>query len=276
MLAHLHEMGRHLVGRSPFAIKHFSSVMYLDYAVRRPAMDFWSALERARAGDVGHRRQGVRAAGVQPAGRTVPRPDPGVRQRLVGPRQDAGRVRARHARRGGRAGFTALKFDPFTNPWRTHIGRGGGGAGGRARARGARGGRPARSRSWSRCIGAWRPTRPSAWRSRLEPFEPFWYEEPIDAEDMDGLAEVRRADRAAGGDRRSAVQQERSSREVFAQRAADILNPDVCNCGGILALKEIAAMAEPCARHRLAAQLQQHDASAWPHAARLGVHSRTS
>ena len=44
MLAHLKEMGRHLVGRSPFAIKHFSSVMYLDYALRRPAMDFWSAV----------------------------------------------------------------------------------------------------------------------------------------------------------------------------------------------------------------------------------------
>ena len=44
MLAHLVEMGRHLVGRSPFSIKHFSSVMYLDYALRRPAMDFWSAL----------------------------------------------------------------------------------------------------------------------------------------------------------------------------------------------------------------------------------------
>ncbi|GAJ08640.1 unnamed protein product, partial [marine sediment metagenome] len=28
-------------------------------------------------------------------------------------------------------------------------------------------------------------------------------------------------------------------------RAADIINPDVCNCGGILELKEIAAMAEP-------------------------------
>ena len=44
MLAHLIEMGRHLVDRNPFAIKHFSSVMYLDYALRRPAMDFWSAL----------------------------------------------------------------------------------------------------------------------------------------------------------------------------------------------------------------------------------------
>ena len=34
-------------------------------------------------------------------------------------------------------------------------------------------------------------------------------------------------------------------REVFEKQAADILNPDVCNCGGILELKEIAAMAEP-------------------------------
>src|SRR3981081_3906466 len=50
MLAHLEEMGRYLVGCSPFAIKHFTSVMYLDYAMRRGAMDFWcaqSALEQA-------------------------------------------------------------------------------------------------------------------------------------------------------------------------------------------------------------------------------------
>jgi len=32
---------------------------------------------------------------------------------------------------------------------------------------------------------------------------------------------------------------------VFEQRAADIINPDVCSCGGVLELKEIAAMAEP-------------------------------
>ena len=47
--------------------------------------------------------------------------------------------------------------------------------------------------------------------NELEEFEPFWYEEPIDAEDVDGLAEVRRRISAAGGDRRSAVQQKSSS-----------------------------------------------------------------
>ena len=34
-------------------------------------------------------------------------------------------------------------------------------------------------------------------------------------------------------------------REMFEKDAADIINPDVCNVGGILELKEIAAMAEP-------------------------------
>ena len=34
-------------------------------------------------------------------------------------------------------------------------------------------------------------------------------------------------------------------REIFEKQAADIINPDVCNVGGILELKEIAAMAEP-------------------------------
>ena len=33
-------------------------------------------------------------------------------------------------------------------------------------------------------------------------------------------------------------------REVLEKRAADIINPDICNVGGLLELKEIAAMAE--------------------------------
>jgi galactonate dehydratase len=36
-------------------------------------------------------------------------------------------------------------------------------------------------------------------------------------------------------------------RPLFESGAVDIINPDVCNCGGILELKEIAAMAEPYA-----------------------------
>jgi galactonate dehydratase len=79
---------------------------------------------------------------------------------------------------------------------------------------------------------------------RLDSLRPYWYEEPIDAEDMDGLAEVRRRTSLpiVTGE---ALYSKSQFAQVFAQRAADILNPDVCNCGGILALKEIAAAAEP-------------------------------
>src|SRR2546423_6536587 len=80
--------------------------------------------------------------------------------------------------------------------------------------------------------------------TRLEPFAPFWYEEPIDAEDMEGLAEVRRRITLPVVTGEALYSKEQFA-EVFARRAADILNPDVCNCGGILALKEIASAAEP-------------------------------
>ena len=33
--------------------------------------------------------------------------------------------------------------------------------------------------------------------------------------------------------------------QCFAARAADIINPDICNCGGISAMLDIAAMAQP-------------------------------
>src|SRR4030088_3475041 len=122
MLAHIEEMGRHLIGRSPFAIKHFSSVMYLDYALRRPAMDFWCALS------------GLEQALWDIVGKACGQP---VYNLLGGPCRDRIRVYANGWSEGAKSpdelaraadkvvarGFTALKFDPFSNPWRTHIGR---------------------------------------------------------------------------------------------------------------------------------------------------------
>jgi galactonate dehydratase len=61
---------------------------------------------------------------------------------------------------------------------------------------------------------------------------------------MDGLAEVR-ARISLPVVTGEALYSKSQFAQVFAKRAADILNPDVCNCGGILALKELAAMAEP-------------------------------
>ena len=78
----------------------------------------------------------------------------------------------------------------------------------------------------------------------MEDCQVFWYEEPVSARNLDALAEVRQAINlpVVTGEE---LYTKAEFRQVFEKRAADILNPDVCNCGGILELKEIAAMAEP-------------------------------
>jgi galactonate dehydratase len=77
----------------------------------------------------------------------------------------------------------------------------------------------------------------------LEPFDPFWYEEPVSARDLGALVECRRQIRipiVTGEELYTRFE----FREVFERRAADIVNPDVCNVGGIDELRSIAAMAE--------------------------------
>jgi galactonate dehydratase len=242
MLAHIQEMGRYLVGRSAFAIKHFTSVMHLDYALRRPAMDWYSALSA------------IEQALWDLVGKACGQP---VYNLLGGPCRERIRVYANgwsetakqpdeYARLAAETvarGFTALKFDPFSNPWRTHIGR----AEEQLAVERVRAVREAVGPKVEILVEAHRRLSPNeAIRvaHRLEQFEPFWYEEPIDAEDIEGLAEVRRRTSlpVVTGE---ALYSKNQFAQVFAHRAADILNPDVCNCGGILALKEIGAMAEP-------------------------------
>src|SRR5204862_195935 len=78
---------------------------------------------------------------------------------------------------------------------------------------------------------------------RLEAFDPFWYEEPVSSRDLGALAECRREITipiVTGEELYTRFE----FREVFERRAADIINPDVCNVGGIEELREIAAMAE--------------------------------
>jgi len=78
----------------------------------------------------------------------------------------------------------------------------------------------------------------------LERFRPFWYEEPVSSTNLEALAECRRqiAIPIVTGEE---LYTRAEFRRVFELRAADIVNPDVCNCGGILELRAIAQMAEP-------------------------------
>src|SRR6185503_10578542 len=67
--------------------------------------------------------------------------------------------------------------------------------------------------------------------------------EPVSARDIGALAECRREIRmpiVTGEELYTRFE----FREVFERRAADIINPDVCNVGGIEELRQIAAMAE--------------------------------
>ena len=74
-------------------------------------------------------------------------------------------------------------------------------------------------------------------------FRPYFCEEPVPPENIDALAEVRRAVRVpiATGERLVTRHQ---FREVFEKQAAHIIQPDLCHCGGLLEAKKIAAMAE--------------------------------
>ena len=77
----------------------------------------------------------------------------------------------------------------------------------------------------------------------LAEFEPYWLEEPCQCDNIEALAEVRHRSKipVVTGE---ALYTRADFRPIFRARAADIINPDVSNCGGILELMHIADAAE--------------------------------
>jgi galactonate dehydratase len=238
---HVQQLGRYLVGRDPFHIKHFCHVAYTDFASKRGAMDLYCAIS------------GIEHALWDVVGKATGQP---VCNLLGGPCRDRIRVYANGWGGGGlpaeqlaqravsvvERGFTALKFDPFPGPWRAYIDR----AQERSAVQRVRAVREAVGPEVDILIEVHRRLAPFfAIRVArlLESSTPFWYEEPVSARDLDGLVEARREIDipVVTGEE---LYTKREFRDVFARRAADIVNPDVCSCGGILELKEIAAMAE--------------------------------
>lgn len=240
--AYVNQIKPYLVGRNPFNIKHFTQVMYDDYAARRGTMDYFCALS------------GIEQALWDIVGKSLNTP---VYNLLGGACRDKIRVYANYwygnadtpeefARRALdpiRDGFTALKFDPFPDPWRSYITK----DEEKATVAVVRAVRQAVGPDIDLLIECHRRLSPmNAVRvaRMLEEFNPFWYEEPVPADNIEALAEVKNAIRipVVTGE---TLYTKAAFRQVFEKRAADIINPDVCNCGGILELKEIAAMAEP-------------------------------
>lgn len=239
--AHVQQLGRYLIGRSPFDIKHFTFMAYTDFATRRGAMDFYSALS------------GVEQALWDIVGKATGQP---VYNLLGGACRRKVRVYANGWGGGGTPdeaaaaaqavvakGFTGIKFDPFPNPWRAYIDRQ------------AEDSAVEKVKTVREAVGPdveilievhrrLAPMHAIRVARRMEEFRPFWYEEPVSVRDLDGLLEAKQGINLPVVTGEEAYTKS-EFQTIIGRRAADILNPDVGVCGGILELREIAAMAEP-------------------------------
>ena len=239
---HVHDLKRYLVGRDPANIKHFTHMVYDDFAGRRGSMELYCALS------------GIEQALWDILGKKLDTP---VYNLLGGPCRAKVRVYANGWYGGAKTpdqyaemalatvqrGFTALKFDPFPGPWRLFIDK----SVEKAAVANIRAVREAVGPDTDILIEVHRrlaPMHAIRVAEMIKEFDPFWYEEPVPAENVPALAEVRQriSIPVVTGE---TLYTKAAFREIFERRAADIINPDVCNCGGILELKEIAAMAEP-------------------------------
>jgi len=72
---------------------------------------------------------------------------------------------------------------------------------------------------------------------------PYWFEEPVDGQDIDALARIRKTTgmRIVTGEKQCGLPHFRA---VLAAGAADILNPDIAGIGGLMDMLEVADMAD--------------------------------
>ncbi len=77
---------------------------------------------------------------------------------------------------------------------------------------------------------------------KMEPFNIYWFEEPVPPEDIEGYVEVKNnsAIPIAGGE---CEYTRYGFRELINRRAMDILQPDMCATGGFTEMTKIVAMA---------------------------------
>jgi len=240
--AQLEALGKYALGRDPFNIKHFTQIAFDDYAARRGSLELFCAIS------------GIEQALWDIVGKACGQP---VYNLLGGRCRDKIRIYAngwsyqlkepadyaRAAEQVIRQGFNALKLDPLPAPWRSWIPK-------EHEARAVavvKAVRDAVGPEVDILIDQHRrlaPVHAISLDKKLAELGLYWLEEPNVAENPEALAEVRRATGlpiVIG----EATYTKTGFRPLLEARAADILNPDVACCGGILELKEIAAMAEP-------------------------------
>ena len=241
IVQHISELTPYLIGRNPNQIKYFTHMIYDKFAERRGGVDLYCAMS------------GIEQAFWDILGKRLHSP---VYNLLGGPCHEKIRLYANGWSRGAKTpqdfaeraleviqrGFTAIKFYPASfltcKNERELV---------KAAVENIRAVRKAVGEDIDILVDAWRLPEPGQairMAKKLEEFNIFWYEEPVPSENVKVLAEVRQAISMpiVTGE---CLYTKFEFREVLEKCAADILNPDIGSCGGILALKEIAAMAEP-------------------------------
>lgn len=238
----LTDMAQYMIGRSAFGIRHTAQVIFEDFAMRRTSLDLlsaWSAIELAMwdivskhanlplydmLGGASRERVKVYANGWSSGTESIEQ-------------------NVERALRVKEMGYTALKWDPFPGPWRSFIHR----EDEDHVVRYVRLMREALGPDFTLFVEVHRRLAPMhAIRigKRIAEYDIGWYEEPCLADNIELVAEVRRAlpmPIVTG----EAIYSKESFTQALAARAADILNPDICNCGGLSAMLDIAAMAQP-------------------------------
>jgi len=239
----LQTMAKYMIGRSAFSIRHTAQVMFEDFAMRRASLDLlscWSAIEIAMwdivaknagqplynlLGGASRERVKVYANGWSSGTDSIER-------------------NVERALKVKEAGYTALKWDPFPGPWRSFIHR----EDEDHVVRYVQSMREALGPEFGLLIECHRRLAPiHAIRigQRLREFDIGWYEEPCLCDNIELVAEVRRAMPGVPIVTGEAIYSREGFAQALAARAADIINPDICNCGGISTMLDIAAMAQP-------------------------------
>lgn len=239
---HVEQIARYLIGRDPAHIKHFLQWVFEDFASRRGSADFYSAVSGIEQAlwDIQGKELGVpvhRLLGGACRGRIKVYAN-GWAMHTNGLEELADAADAVVAQ-----GFDAIKFDPVSGPWRTHVDSG------------VVDDAVKRVRVVREAVGPdvdilidmhrrLAPAQTEVIARRIRDFDPFWYEEPVLDTNLEVLASVKQNIDipVVTGERRYT---KHDFFDVFDNHSADIINPDVCHAGGILELKEIAAMAEP-------------------------------
>jgi galactonate dehydratase len=238
----LQTLAKYMIGRDARQIRHTAQVVFEDFAMRRTSLDLmsaWSAIEIARwdivakhanqplyniLGGASRERVKVYANGWSSGTETI--------------EQNVERALAVKA-----SGYTALKWDPFPGPWRSFVHR----EDEDHVVNYVRQMREALGPDFTLLVEVHRRLAPMhAIRigQRIAEYDIGWYEEPCLCDNIELVAEVRRAlsmPIVTG----EAIYSKEGFAQALAARAADIINPDICNCGGITAMLDIAAMAQP-------------------------------